>query len=72
MPGQLPPSIVAAADDLVRAAISLDGTISGEHGIGTAKRAWLDLELAAPVRDLQVRLKDVFDPRRLLNPGKAL
>lgn len=43
VPGQLPPSIVAAADDLVRAAISLGGTISGEHGIGTAKRAWLDL-----------------------------
>ncbi|UVY83750.1 FAD-binding protein [Brachybacterium sp. NBEC-018] len=72
VPGQLPPAILAAADDLVRAAIDLGGTISGEHGIGTAKRGWLDLELPTPSRDLQRRLKDAFDPRHLLNPGKAL
>ena len=72
VPGQLPQAIHDAADDLVRAALDLGGTISGEHGIGTAKRGWLDLELSSPSRDLQRRLKDAFDPQHLLNPGKAL
>jgi glycolate oxidase len=46
--------------------------VSGEHGIGTAKRAWLDLELSPVSRELQQRLKTAFDPQHLLNPGKAL
>lgn len=70
--GPLPESIHRAADDVVRSAIDLGGTISGEHGIGTAKRGWLDLELSGTSRDVQRRLKDVFDPQHLLNPGKAL
>ena len=68
----LPPALLAAADDLVRAALDLGGTISGEHGIGTAKQGWLDLELSPASRALQRRLKDAFDPQHLLNPGKAL
>jgi len=68
----LPPALLAAADDLVRAALDLGGTISGEHGIGTAKQGWLDLELSPTSRALQHRLKDAFDPQHLLNPGKAL
>ncbi|GAA1285054.1 FAD-binding oxidoreductase [Brachybacterium alimentarium] len=68
----LPPTLLAAADDLVRAAIDLGGTISGEHGIGTSKQGWLDLELSPVSRALQLRLKDAFDPQHLLNPGKAL
>jgi glycolate oxidase len=67
----LPPVLHAAADDLVREALALGGTISGEHGIGTAKHAWLDLELSDASRALQRRLKDAFDPQHLLNPGKA-
>lgn len=68
----LPAPIRHAADDLVRTAIALGGTISGEHGIGTAKRDWLDLELSETSRELQRRLKSAFDPTNLLNPGKAL
>ncbi|WP_227487971.1 FAD-binding oxidoreductase [Brachybacterium subflavum] len=68
----LPPVLHDAADDLVREALALGGTISGEHGIGTAKHSWLDLELADASRALQRRLKDAFDPQHLLNPGKAL
>nr|WP_245354372.1 FAD-linked oxidase C-terminal domain-containing protein [Brachybacterium sacelli] len=70
--GQLPAPILDAADELVRAALELGGTISGEHGIGTAKQQWLDLELSPASRGLQRRLKDAFDPQHLLNPGKAL
>ena len=72
VPGTLPPAILAAADELVRTALALGGTVSGEHGIGTAKRGWLDLELSPASRDLQHRLKTAFDPHQLLNPGKAL
>ncbi|MGP9842963.1 FAD-binding oxidoreductase [Brachybacterium sp. 107] len=69
---ELPDAILDAADDLVRTALDLGGTISGEHGIGTAKQRWLGLELSADSRALQRRLKDAFDPQHLLNPGKAL
>ncbi|WP_394215115.1 FAD-binding oxidoreductase [Brachybacterium vulturis] len=68
----LPAPILAAADEVVRTALDLGGTISGEHGIGTAKQHWLDLELSPTSRSLQRRLKQAFDPRGLLNPGKAL
>ena len=68
----LPAPVRAAADELVRGALALGGTISGEHGIGTAKHGWLDLELSPASRALQRGLKSVFDPRNLLNPGKAL
>jgi glycolate oxidase len=51
--------------------VALGGTISGEHGIGLTKRDMLSLEQSAEVIDLQRRLKTVFDPRGLLNPGKV-
>lgn len=70
--GQLPPAILAAADELVRTALDLGGTISGEHGIGTSKRGWVDLELSPASRAPQHRMKEAFDPQHLLNPGKAL
>jgi glycolate oxidase len=71
-PAPIPRIIHEAADALVHEALALGGTISGEHGIGTSKRDWLDLELSPASRGLQRRLKDAFDPQHLLNPGKAL
>lgn len=70
--GAPPPALLAAADELVRTALELGGTISGEHGIGTAKRHWLPLELSATSRALQHEIKHSFDPRGILNPGRAL
>lgn len=62
----------AAFARVIALAISLDGSASGEHGIGVLKRAHLDDELGPVLRDLQRRVKAAFDPHGLLNPGKKL
>jgi glycolate oxidase len=59
-----------AVVDLLQAAIDLGGTITGEHGVGAAKRAYLSREQKPEVIALQKRLKHAFDPENLLNPGK--
>ena len=51
---------------------SSGGTITGEHGIGVAKKELLPLEQGPAVLALQRKLKQVFDPEGLLNPGKFL
>ena len=62
----------AAVEDVLQAAIDLGGTITGEHGVGLAKRAFLAREQSRDVIELQRRLKRAFDPDNLLNPGKIL
>ena len=52
--------------------LSLGGTITGEHGIGTLKTRWLEQELGPVGLELQRRIKQAFDPNNLLNPGKVL
>lgn len=64
------PRVQAGLDQLFRAVVSLGGTLSGEHGIGTSKSAYLPLEQSEALIDLQRKLKDVFDPMGLLNPHK--
>ncbi|PTT59471.1 FAD-binding oxidoreductase [Arthrobacter sp. HMWF013] len=61
-----------ALDGSVTAALEMGGTITGEHGIGQYKLRWLGLEQPEPVRELQRRIKDLFDPAGILNPGKAI
>jgi len=56
---------------LVRRALELDGTASGEHGIGLVKRGYLAEEHGAAVEWMR-RVKALFDPDGLLNPGKIL
>jgi glycolate oxidase len=55
---------------LFRAVVGMRGTLTGEHGMGTSKSEYLPLEQSAELIDLQLRLKAVFDPKGLLNPGK--
>jgi len=62
----------AAVEEVLQAAIDLGGTITGEHGVGLAKRAFLAREQSRDVIELQRRLKLAFDPDNLLNPGKIL
>ena len=60
----------AAARALFRGVIGLEGSISGEHGIGLSKAPYVSLELAPEVIGLMQRVKAAFDPRGILNPGK--
>jgi len=64
------PRVDAAVADMLRMAVALGGTITGEHGVGLAKKEFLGLEQAPEVIALQKRLKTLFDPTGLLNPGK--
>jgi glycolate oxidase len=64
------PAVDQAIDGLMRATIALGGTLSGEHGIGVAKAAYLPLEQGPELVALQQEVKRVFDPSGLLNPGK--
>jgi FAD/FMN-containing dehydrogenase len=50
--------------------VALEGSISGEHGIGFAKAAYLPIELSADEIALMKRIKAAFDPNGILNPGK--
>ncbi|KUK41473.1 MAG: D-lactate dehydrogenase (Cytochrome) [Clostridia bacterium 62_21] len=81
--GNLHPNIIANPRDgeemkrvrraMVRifdAALELGGTLSGEHGIGTLKAPYLHRALSPAAADLMQRIKAVFDPKGLLNPGK--
>lgn len=64
------PAVDRAIEALMRATLELGGTISGEHGIGMSKMAYIELEQSAELIALQKRLKSAFDPKGLLNPGK--
>jgi D-lactate dehydrogenase len=50
--------------------IKLNGTLSGEHGIGREKRAYVEKEIDATTLALMKDIKQVFDPNNILNPGK--
>ena len=56
--------------EMMEATVALGGTISGEHGIGLTKREFISLEQSEPLIALQRRMKAVFDPAHILNPGK--
>jgi glycolate oxidase subunit GlcD len=59
-----------ACQELFDLALRLGGTVSGEHGIGWLKRGQLERQLGPTGYDLHLRLKQAFDPKNLLNPGK--
>ncbi|MHA7142617.1 FAD-binding oxidoreductase [Arthrobacter sp. Sr33] len=61
-----------ALDESVRLALAVGGTITGEHGVGQYKLRWLPWEQGEQVLEVQRQIKDVFDPRGILNPGKAI
>lgn len=62
----------AACHDLFDLALALGGTVTGEHGIGWLKRGQLERQLGPTGFDLHKRIKQAFDPKGLLNPGKKI
>ncbi len=61
----------ACLEDVFAAVLRMQGTISGEHGIGLVKREWVGRELDATSLRLMRAIKAQFDPDGILNPGKA-
>ncbi len=59
-----------ASADLFKLAIDLDGTLTGEHGIGLAKAHYMTLEHDPVAMDVMRNIKKMFDPNNILNPGK--
>ncbi len=62
----------AAFEELLRAAIDLRGTVTGEHGVGLLKRGGMQRELPLGVRAMQHAVKRALDPLDLFNPGKVI
>ena len=58
--------------ELFELAVSLGGTLSGEHGIGCQKSQYLNLVLSENTFGLMKKIKTVFDPKNIMNPGKFL
>jgi glycolate oxidase len=61
-----------AQDELFRAVLALGGSVTGEHGIGVAKRAWLEPTRGPDAVRVMRAIKAALDPLGILNPGKVL
>lgn len=61
-----------AVADIFAAALELGGTLSGEHGIGLAKRPFMRSQFGEAGLDVHRRVKAALDPRGILNPGKLI
>jgi D-lactate dehydrogenase (quinone) len=62
----------ACVDEVFRLVLQLDGTLSGEHGIGRSKLPFVPLELGEETLETMRRIKRAFDPDNILNPGLSL
>jgi glycolate oxidase len=62
----------AVQADLYQAALDLGGTVTGEHGIGSARREWMVQQRGADAIRFMRAIKTALDPQDLLNPGRVL
>jgi len=60
------------AEEMYKAALSLQGSITGEHGIGLTRKQYLPMAIDEHRIGIMRRIKEVFDPMCILNPGKIL
>lgn len=63
-------TVVNGIGEIFKLAVSLGGTLSGEHGIGIAKRPYMSLAMKDTNLMLMREIKKAFDPNGILNPGK--
>jgi len=59
-----------AVDEIFRLTCELGGTLTGEHGIGLSKAPYMTLEHDPVEMDVMCKIKKMFDPNNILNPGK--
>jgi glycolate oxidase len=64
------PKAEAAVKEIFASTLRLGGSITGEHGIGLSKAAYLPMELGQETLAVMKRIKHAFDPNNILNPGK--
>lgn len=57
-------------DKLMRKILPMEGTCTGEHGIGVGKKKYLEMELGRPAIQMMRAIKQALDPNNILNPGK--
>jgi len=62
--------VEAVLEQIARIALDLGGTLTGEHGIGTLKAPYLEMEVGEKGIDVMRRIKRALDPQGILNPGK--
>jgi len=60
----------SAFEEMFNAAIQFGGTITGEHGVGLAKKRFLTGAVGIPAVEMMKRIKESMDPNNVLNPGK--
>lgn len=61
-----------AIHDVFEAALEEGGSMSGEHGVGNTKRPFMGLEVDTATAQIMLAVKKAFDPKGILNPGKAI
>ena len=61
---------VKAMDAIIESAVEFGGVLSGEHGIGLEKQKFLKRQLEPKVIDMMKKIKGLFDPNNIMNPGK--
>jgi glycolate oxidase len=64
------PRAEIAVKEIFAAVLRMDGSISGEHGIGLSKAAYLPMELSPAALAAMKKIKQALDPKNILNPGK--
>ncbi len=68
-PGSLQ-KVVKAGEEMIKACVGMGGTLSGEHGIGLEKKAYMPLVFTRQDMDTMIKVRNAFSPSNRFNPGK--